>query len=167
LPLADRNAYEDYTQRIEAEREEIQQRHARLQYDRETSWHEEHRTYLQSDEWKSKRRLVLKRAGGICEGCGVAEAVEVHHLHYNNHMNEFLFELVAVCRPCHLRLHADVSGDSPEPDFPVYEHPCNGCRFTAEDDGEWACAMTDSKLLVAMAHDGECGPERKLFEPLR
>jgi len=61
--------------------------------------------YLQSPDWKAKRQLVLKRANGICEGCGVNNATEVHHFWYDNLGREFLWELAAVCEDCHDRAH--------------------------------------------------------------
>lgn len=57
-------------------------------------------------------RRVLERANHVCEGCGVNAATEVHHKTYKNVGNEFLFELVAICRPCHQRYHADDEGDT-------------------------------------------------------
>jgi len=72
---------------------------------RKNLWRAEHEAYLQTQEWADKRQLVLRRANGICEGCGKAPAVQVHHLTYQNWRNEFLWELRAVCRPCHLSVH--------------------------------------------------------------
>lgn len=61
--------------------------------------------YYVSDEWSAKRQLIFKRSNGMCEGCGVAKAVQVHHMSYENFGNEFLWELQAVCEPCHHRYH--------------------------------------------------------------
>ncbi len=64
--------------------------------------------YLNSEAWKARRRLVIDRAGNLCEGCRSAAVDEVHHLTYKHAGNEFLFvELVALCHPCHERLHAE------------------------------------------------------------
>jgi hypothetical protein len=63
--------------------------------------------YLKSAAWAKLRALVLKRSRSICEGCGEKPATEVHHLTYKHVSKEFLFELVAVCKPCHDRLHED------------------------------------------------------------
>jgi len=63
--------------------------------------------YLKSNAWAKRRALVLKRAQSICEGCGEEPATEVHHLTYEHVSKEFLFELVALCEPCHDRLHED------------------------------------------------------------
>lgn len=69
-------------------------------------WYEE---YLKSSKWKNKRRLVLERCRFTCEGCGKARATQVHHLSYNNIGNEFLFELVGLCKHCHEALHKEHS----------------------------------------------------------
>jgi 5-methylcytosine-specific restriction endonuclease McrA len=66
---------------------------------------QQYHEYLQTDAWQERRRLVLRRAGGICEGCRKARAVEVHHLTYQHIGHEFLWELVAICRACHERYH--------------------------------------------------------------
>ena len=61
--------------------------------------------YLSTDDWKKKARLVHIRAGHICEGCRINPSEEVHHLTYRHVRKEFLFELVALCGPCHDRWH--------------------------------------------------------------
>ena len=61
--------------------------------------------YLSSPEWAQKRKKVLERAGGLCEGCRERPATEVHHRSYDHIGKEFLFELVAVCSACHDALH--------------------------------------------------------------
>lgn len=61
--------------------------------------------YIVSDEWKAKRALVMKRCGGTCEGCGLAPATDVHHQIYDHFLgDEFLFELLGLCRRCHDRV---------------------------------------------------------------
>ena len=66
---------------------------------------DKYREYLNSAEWERKRQQILERAQGRCEGCGVEEPREVHHLTYAHIGNEFLFELVGLCTGCHDRLH--------------------------------------------------------------
>jgi hypothetical protein len=61
--------------------------------------------YLASDAWWKKRAAVMRRCGGICEGCGEAPAVEVHHRTYEHFGAELLFELVGLCRSCHATAH--------------------------------------------------------------
>ncbi len=73
----------------------------------QTGFWESYSKYLASPEWVKKRKKVLKRSQGICEGCGEKEAAEVHHISYENVGNEFLFELVAICSECHDRIHPE------------------------------------------------------------
>ena len=61
--------------------------------------------YLASSEWAERRALVMRRCGGVCEGCRKAGADDVHHLTYQHIGAEFLFELVGLCRGCHDRWH--------------------------------------------------------------
>lgn len=63
--------------------------------------------YLLSPRWREKRERVMRRANGICEGCGVAPAAQVHHLTYVRIYEEMLFDLVAICVPCHESVHRD------------------------------------------------------------
>ena len=72
---------------------------------RKAEWRAVYNQYLASDDWKSVRERVLKRACGVCEGCLEAQAKEVHHQTYAHVGDEFLFELVAICGPCHNRMH--------------------------------------------------------------
>lgn len=68
------------------------------------TWYPE---YLKSPEWASRRRKVLARCNGICEGCGESTAVHVHHKTYDHVGRELLFELVGLCIPCHETCHDD------------------------------------------------------------
>jgi 5-methylcytosine-specific restriction endonuclease McrA len=67
----------------------------------------EYQEYLKSEKWKQKRDAVMRRANGICEGCGMTDASVVHHHHYRNIYEEWLWELVALCRPCHDQCHPE------------------------------------------------------------
>lgn len=71
-------------------------------------WKQRYDEYLETDEWKVRRELVILRSQGICEGCRRNRASQVHHTTYQNVGEEFLFELVAVCRDCHDRYHKKV-----------------------------------------------------------
>jgi len=72
---------------------------------RASSFMMEYREYLESDAWAEIRQKVIKRDGGLCQACLDAPAVDVHHLTYDNMGHEFCWQLVAVCRPCHERIH--------------------------------------------------------------
>jgi len=63
--------------------------------------------YLETPKWREKRQAVLRRANHVCEGCGLARATQAHHLTYEHIFDEFLWELRAVCKPCHDRAHRD------------------------------------------------------------
>src|SRR5690606_38602063 len=76
------------------------------------AWWRRYHAHLNSPAWQAIRAKVLARAEGRCEGCGERHAREVHHLTYEHMGHEFLFELVALCSPCHRRLHPE-SADEP------------------------------------------------------
>lgn len=61
----------------------------------------DYKEYLNSPEWKEKRRRILKRDNYKCGICN-KEAVDVHHLTYAHFKNEYDFELIALCRTCHV-----------------------------------------------------------------
>ncbi|MCL7998265.1 hypothetical protein M8994_08435 [Brucella sp. 21LCYQ03] len=111
LPVHDTEFRKAYEAQRESEQKSIFKKHARLQFEKSNSWFRDYSAYLETDEWREKRRLVFRRAGGMCEGCGNATATQVHHLTYAHAKAEFLFELVAVCDECHDRLHEDVPDD--------------------------------------------------------
>ena len=81
---------------------------------RKAEWRAVYNRYLASADWQSVRQRVLRRAHGTCEGCLEAPATEVHHQTYAHVGDELLFELVAICRPCHERLHPSASTGYPE-----------------------------------------------------
>ncbi len=62
--------------------------------------------YLQSDAWKRKRYVVLKRDNWRCVYCG-ASATQVHHKKYarKNIGKEPIEWLVSVCKSCHDSQH--------------------------------------------------------------
>ena len=65
-----------------------------------------YREYLQSDDWKRKRYVVLKRDNWTCVYCG-ARATQVHHKRYakRNIGREPIEWLVSVCNNCHNSMH--------------------------------------------------------------
>jgi hypothetical protein len=78
------------------------------QANKETDWWKRYDAYLKTTAWRLKRQAVLTRANNWCEGCAARPAIEVHHKTYEHMGNELLFELVAVCRPCHRILHPEM-----------------------------------------------------------
>ena len=78
-------------------------------------WLVEHSAYLKSPKWKSKREAVLRRDGYICKACESRQATQVHHLTYQHWRDEPLFELVAVCKPCHEKITTMDNGGNSSP----------------------------------------------------
>ena len=72
---------------------------------RQQEWDERYYAHLESAQWKELRCKVIAREHGICQGCGVADAREVHHATYQHLGDEFLFELLLLCGRCHERYH--------------------------------------------------------------
>jgi hypothetical protein len=79
--------------------------HETEQRKRQEEWWTHYRAYMESPEWYAIRYLVLERCRYICEGCGKASAVHVHHRHYQNFGSEMLFDLAGVCLACHEKIH--------------------------------------------------------------
>lgn len=82
---------------------ELVRREQRAEQDR--AWWDQYTAHLASDQWRVTADKVLRRAGYTCEGCMEQRATQVHHLTYDHMGAEFLFELRALCRSCHERLH--------------------------------------------------------------
>jgi hypothetical protein len=63
--------------------------------------------YLQSEAWKRKRYVVLKRDNWCCVYCG-SQATQVHHTKYAkfNIGKEPIEWLVSVCKTCHKKQHS-------------------------------------------------------------
>lgn len=122
--------------------------------------------YLKSPQWREKRKLVLQRANGLCEGCRLAAPTEVHHLTYSHVFKELLFQLVALCRSCHERVHETDGSQpeaTPESDLEFDEGPCSGCRYNI-----WpTCGKFEVKVAEAFAPGGQCHPPGAALEPLR
>tara|TARA_B100001093_G_scaffold224286_1_gene214896 strand:- start:43 stop:549 length:507 start_codon:yes stop_codon:yes gene_type:complete len=91
--------YRDERIRMEVEFKEMQR----------AMFKERYHEYLQTDLWKNKRELILKRDDYICQSCLVRQATEVHHFSYESYKqqpgSEKGWELISVCRDCHKREH--------------------------------------------------------------
>jgi 5-methylcytosine-specific restriction endonuclease McrA len=63
--------------------------------------------YLQSDEWKYKRDMMIRLRNYECELCHRSPSdLHVHHKTYENVCNERVRDLMVVCRKCHEHLHS-------------------------------------------------------------
>lgn len=66
---------------------------------------DDHRAWLQTDQWKKLREYQLKRDNYICRDCG-EKATQVHHTNYNNIGNPWeIYSLVSLCEMCHKKRH--------------------------------------------------------------
>lgn len=137
----------------------IARKHFHLQKQREASHQKEYDAYLSSKKWAQKRQKVIERSGGLCEGCRERVAEDVHHISYDHIYDEFLFELVALCRQCHDRIHGKLSEAESN-----REPPCCGCRWSCDCI---TCDKFQVSITLAMAEDGPCGPQQSEFEPLK
>ena len=133
---------------------EIQLRRWKGKEDGDSYYRQAHSAYLESPAWKDRRRLVLERAQGLCEGCRKAGATEVHHLSYFHSGQELLFELVALCGDCHDRIHA--KGD--------HEALIEGCKTCLHASKGSYCLLFDMPMPMALDAEGPCTFERVGFE---
>ena len=152
---------EAYDAKRTAEKEKFDQKYVEIQLRRwkgnETGgeyYTQARDAYMNSAEWKARRRLVMERAQGLCEGCRRADATEVHHLSYEHLRHEFLFELVALCRDCHTRIHA-------KGDYEALVAGCNECLHASKGG---YCRMFDMPMEMALNAEGPCALERDGFE---
>ena len=60
--------------------------------------------YLSSDDWKEIRAKQL-RSQKVCQACGTAKNLHVHHMTYRRLGFEKLKNLRTLCHSCHFRLH--------------------------------------------------------------
>lgn len=64
------------------------------------SFHLAYEKYLLTNTWKQTRLKMLKIDNHTCQICNF-KAEEVHHLTYKHLGNEFMFELISLCKNCH------------------------------------------------------------------
>lgn len=88
----------------EAERKKIFEFTDILNYESDQFNRKDYNEYLNSDWWKHIRSEALERDNETCQICG-NPAEEVHHMTYVNRGNEYLFELVSLCKKCHKEYH--------------------------------------------------------------
>lgn len=66
----------------------------------------EYYKYLQSEDWKERKKELLEEANYTCDECG-KKAIILHHLKYDLLGYEMLnVDVVAVCKECHEMLHS-------------------------------------------------------------
>lgn len=65
----------------------------------------DYKTYLKTDEWQRKRLDALERARDVCEKCGSADNLQVHHKTYERRGEELPEDLIVLCTKCHRAEH--------------------------------------------------------------
>ena len=71
-------------------------------------------TYLQSAEWRKKRKQILIFWGHKCALCSSKTGVEVHHNNYTRLGHELMSDLIPLCETCHERHHDYLRPGEPE-----------------------------------------------------
>ena len=63
--------------------------------------------YLSSPIWYFLRKMVMKSSRGMCRGCYINKATQVHHMSYSPRvlLGHRLEKLVPVCAMCHEMAH--------------------------------------------------------------
>ena len=67
-----------------------------------------YRAYLDSDDWRRRRALVLARDGWTCRVCSSRASV-AHHVDYSRVGSERLSDLLALCAEHHRAVHPHLS----------------------------------------------------------
>jgi hypothetical protein len=108
MPLWDKK----FEEKSEADYEREREASALKRAIESEEWWARYTAYLTTDAWEARRMAVLERDKWMCQGCLDADAVQAHHLTYAHIGNEFLWELIAVCKPCHKRFHPHMNDDA-------------------------------------------------------
>ena len=103
LPAFDQGLRDRWMEAVRSREQEIREGARREDKEEFDAWYKG--DYLRSAAWQAMRRKIFARAKGVCEGCGERGPAEVHHLTYKHVGREFMWELAAVCRECHERIH--------------------------------------------------------------
>jgi hypothetical protein len=88
----------DVRQKRSRAREMIRDRKAA---EREAERRAEYEAYIQSDEWRRRRAVAIRKAGERCQVCNRGGRLEVHHRTYERFGAEMEDDLVVLCGDCH------------------------------------------------------------------
>lgn len=67
----------------------------------------DYKSYIKSDQWKSKSIQCISDAGHECEVCGSSQFLEAHHFNYVFLGAEKPIDLFCLCSSCHIKYHLD------------------------------------------------------------
>lgn len=62
--------------------------------------------YINSPEWRAFREKAFDFHGRNCATCGSKHDLHVHHKHYKTFMRETVGDVMILCEPCHMDVHA-------------------------------------------------------------
>lgn len=105
--------------------------------------------YLESDQWKFKRRNMFDLLYHTCFVCGSeSKAIHFHHCNYEELFNETDRTCVPLCEDCHKLVHEAAKFYTLEynkfiEDGNLNHHVCNVANFMSDlfdsvkDDGAW------------------------------
>lgn len=103
----------------------------------------EYEAYLQSPEWRERRRRTLERDGYRCRVCNSPDNLDAHHRTYERFGEELDEDLTTLCRRCHDFFHDIERSDEPLPDVEITYVERDGWRvprFVADSAGLGALA---------------------------
>lgn len=61
--------------------------------------------YLKTEHWQSLRKKALKKASYRCQLCNAKVPLDVHHRTYERLGQEYLADVIVLCRECHRKFH--------------------------------------------------------------
>lgn len=65
-----------------------------------------YRDYLNTPHWREMRKRALKSSGYKCQLCNnFDKTLDVHHRTYERRGEEYIKDLIVLCRPCHSKFH--------------------------------------------------------------
>ena len=64
----------------------------------------QYNAYLKSERWRLKRCIRLRIDSFKCTQCQSKSNLEIHHLTYARFGNEYLSDLITLCRACHAKV---------------------------------------------------------------
>lgn len=70
-----------------------------------TTMNDKYKTYLLSDEWEQKRKLVFQKKWRKCEKCKSENNLRIHHWTYIRIYKEKVSDLFVLCNDCHWEFH--------------------------------------------------------------
>jgi 5-methylcytosine-specific restriction endonuclease McrA len=63
--------------------------------------HLDYQKYISSAAWYAKREERRAIDKNRCRTCGISDALEVHHVTYDNFGDEPMSDLITLCKQCH------------------------------------------------------------------